>query len=486
MIKASYKQIRRPHWPRSLTTVITAAALLVSLLVEYSSACNVTNADIWAGKTQSEANNKVNHPDIPIYICTGSTAYFYAECSAQADPEHRQLKWTYTFGDGGSTTHYTAWNDYTDTANHQYTSADAYTVTLTVERVDVSNSSYRATCKVTVVPSETLVLRDKATKRSVADEANDGPPPPGTLYVDVAADDKGDVEFWILDPEVGETYNWEIQTEVASGSLTGTSEDDYKAEYHNLDPGDYTLRLTKEGDSAFERKIKFIVYSIGIILTFDDGPHAATTNNYTQMVMDTLAVNSVENGIKAAFFVQTHVPYRGGSSVGQQKITAMENEGHQVEIHTGSTEDHVYHTVRVTAAPYDVDGDGNPDGQNGLESDLIRAKKRINTLTGGTPAFVRPPGGAYNQAVLSTYQRVNLTIKMWDVDSTDSSPGATVESIKNALRSQITSKISAAGTKLIILFHDIKSITANNLDEFLQEIADSVEDAGYVVGFELL
>ena len=38
----------------------------------------------------------------------------------------------------------------------------------------------------------------------------------------------------------------------------------------------------------------------------------------------------------------------------------------------------------------------------------------------------------------------------------------------------------------VILFHDIKSITANNLDEFLKEIADSVKDAGYVAGLELL
>lgn len=43
--------------------------------------------------------------------------------------------------------------------------------------------------------------------------------------------------------------------------------------------------------------------NVEIILTFDDGPNNAGSNNYTDSVMDILKRNPIQNGIKAAFFV---------------------------------------------------------------------------------------------------------------------------------------------------------------------------------------
>jgi len=236
-------------------------------------ACCVTNADIWAGKTQSEANSKVNDPDIPIYICTGSPAYFYAECSVEADPEGRPIKWTFDYDDETSETKWTynsssgptSAGTYSKTASHTYNLTGAYTITVTVERVGAGAcGSKSATCKVTVVSSETLVLMDKETKDSKEDHENGGPPPPGRLYVDVVADGKGDVEFWMVGPEdgAGATYPWEIIGAGRSGYLNNSN--NYKRTETNLDPGDYTLRVTKEGDSIFERKIWFTVVEIDI------------------------------------------------------------------------------------------------------------------------------------------------------------------------------------------------------------------------------
>jgi YD repeat-containing protein len=136
---------------------------------------------------------------------------------------------------------------------------------------------------------------------------------------------------------------------------------------------------------------------IDIILTFDDGPTSASSNNNTLDVLNSLLFNSVQNNIKATFFVQTHAPNRGSKPGGVANMQLALSQGHRIEIHTGSTDDHVSHITREIAIPYDVTGDGIPDGVNGLESDLIRAKIKIASLVGGRLAtLVRPPRGRFN------------------------------------------------------------------------------------------
>ena len=118
---------------------------------------------------------------------------------------------------------------------------------------------------------------------------------------------------------------------------------------------------------------------IPIVLTFDDGPHAAA-----------------------------------------DVIKRVSDLGHVIAIHTGSDDDHASHTKRVAASAYDVDGDKKPDGMNGLESDLIRAKAQIQkVLRGNAPSFVRAVGLARNEAVNSTYSRVGLKHIGVNVDSKD-------------------------------------------------------------------
>ena len=126
---------------------------------------------------------------------------------------------------------------------------------------------------------------------------------------------------------------------------------------------------------------------VTVVLTFDDGPHAARDpdRNYTRQALGTLNVNSVQNGTKGVFFIQTHVPFRGGSQTGRNVIEAIWAEGHVVGIHTGSTEDHVPHTQR--------------GGR--LRDDLTNASRYLQDL-GITTNFVCPVGGAVNEAVLGT------------------------------------------------------------------------------------
>jgi hypothetical protein len=107
-----------------------------------------------------------------------------------------------------------------------------------------------------------LVLKDKNSGRSKSDSTNTDTDTP-TLDVCVARDGNGDVEFWLI-VDAG-TFDWVIKqgtTTVASGTLVSPS---YKAEKLDLDPGEYTLEVTKPADPDFKRRIDFIVVSVEIV-----------------------------------------------------------------------------------------------------------------------------------------------------------------------------------------------------------------------------
>ena len=212
-----------------------------------------------------------------------------------------------------------------------------------------------------------------------------------------------------------------------------------------------------------------------------------TGENYTENVLRTLEANSVQDRIKALFFVQTHVSYRGESDVGRRLLARMGATGHLVGVHTGSTRDHVDHRRRVLAPPYDRNRDGlldERDGANGLESDLLRAKARIRTLTGEDPTLVRPTYGATNSKVRAVYCRLGLRILLWHVDSRDALDhhrGARV--IAANVRRQLREQIRARRRVIIVLFHDINVATQAHLDDYLIAIYEAAEAEGKVATF---
>jgi peptidoglycan/xylan/chitin deacetylase (PgdA/CDA1 family) len=136
-------------------------------------------------------------------------------------------------------------------------------------------------------------------------------------------------------------------------------------------------------------------------LTFDDGPHAAVLGaggNLTEMVLDAL----LRADVKAGFFIQTGVSYRGASPVGQELVRRMGREGHTVGIHTGGERDHEPHPEALKAGR--------------LEGELRAAVEYVREVAGTEPTLVRPPGGVADAAVLAVYERVGLTSLSWDVD----------------------------------------------------------------------
>jgi peptidoglycan/xylan/chitin deacetylase (PgdA/CDA1 family) len=221
---------------------------------------------------------------------------------------------------------------------------------------------------------------------------------------------------------------------------------------------------------------------IPIVLTFDDGPHAASGNGVKNYTIDIATLLKSRN-IVGAFFIQTHVSHRFGSAAGKDVIKRVSDLGHVIAIHTGSDDDHASHTKRVAAPAYDVDGDKKPDGMNGLESDLIRAKSQIQKVLGGNaPSFVRAVGLARNEGVNSTYSRVGLKHIGVNVDSKDNEPPRpTSQVVMRTLesgRQSVGAAIKAGAPHLIVLFHDINNTTAASTGTYIDTITAAVKAAG--------
>lgn len=203
-----------------------------------------------------------------------------------------------------------------------------------------------------------------------------------------------------------------------------------------------------------------------IALTFDDGPHAATLGNgtnLTEKVLDTMKAKSAHGG----FFIQTGVSFRGASTVGKELVKRMHDEGHDVGVHTGGTADHEDHT------------DANADGR--LEKELLSGKEYIKTQTGVTPTYVRPPHGRHNADVDKVYDKVKLKNLMWDIDG-DQGKNLALDELKKRIDSGLTTlknngwKTTTASSKIVFLYHDIQKGSANNLGAIMEHIKDKVKE----------
>jgi peptidoglycan/xylan/chitin deacetylase (PgdA/CDA1 family) len=207
---------------------------------------------------------------------------------------------------------------------------------------------------------------------------------------------------------------------------------------------------------------------VTVVLTFDDGPHALAdlSRNYTAQALRTLRTNGVQANTKGVFFVQTHVPHRGGSRVGREAIQRIWAEGHVVGIHTGSVEDHVPHTQR----------------RGELRGDLEGARRYLQEL-GITSTFVRPVGGQTNSAVLATYRDLGLKMVLWDIDSRDSHGGYNRGRITAHLRQRVGALAGAGKSEVVVLFHELDSDTRGNIEHYMETIAKTFQEAGHEARF---
>lgn len=198
-------------------------------------------------------------------------------------------------------------------------------------------------------------------------------------------------------------------------------------------------------------------------LTFDDGPHTAALTggqNRTEKVLDELS----SAGIRAAFFIQTGVSFRGANPIGRALVARMQADGHRVGIHTGGSDPHEHeaHTVAQSAGR--------------LESELTSARRYIRAQTGRSTTLVRPPYGRSNRAVRATYGRLGLTNVLWDIDG---DPGGShpLSRLRRFIRAGIDAVHARGWTgttpwapRIVVLYHDVRAGTANNIGALINEI----------------
>ncbi len=175
-----------------------------------------------------------------------------------------------------------------------------------------------------------------------------------------------------------------------------------------------------------------------VAITFDDGPFPI----YTTLLLDTLE----RLGIKATFFL-----------VGQQVeeypyfAEAIARAGDEVANHT-------FHHLNLTRLP----------AQEVLQ-EIAGAQETITAITGRAPRYFRPPGGDYNDTVLETAHRLELTTVFWTANSADYTNPEPA-----ALEARVTARVSGGG---IMLFH--QGIV--NTLRILPHLTEILRGRGYLI-----
>jgi polysaccharide deacetylase family sporulation protein PdaB len=189
----------------------------------------------------------------------------------------------------------------------------------------------------------------------------------------------------------------------------------------------------KRGDVVWEVKTDRPL----IALTFDDGPDPGQTN----AILDLLK----QYEARCTFFVV-------GKRVDAFPATAQRivSEGHEIANHTYN------HTYFQNSSPQQI------------EADLKKTEEAIRRATGQHSVLFRPPGGMFNEKLVTTANSLGLKpiIWSWHQDTKDwIRPGV----------AQITNKVLRnAHNGDIVLFHDHiegKSQTIKALETILPELA---------------
>jgi len=216
---------------------------------------------------------------------------------------------------------------------------------------------------------------------------------------------------------------------------------------------------------------------IRFVLTFDDGPSASSFWNPSMTVLDSLAQNPVQPGIKAVFFVQTGAPRAGDSDIGRGVMHREQAEGHVLAFHTATHS----HTNHRSLSPQE------------LEQSLSKGSADIAAITGAPPTLVRPPFWNYDTRVFAAYQRHGLHLLLTDLSANDGKIwgfNASPRRRANMLRqlSEVRERIALGELPtvdgvipVVVTFHDLNRYTARHAREYLQILLDSARATGVTV-----
>ncbi|GJJ03784.1 polysaccharide deacetylase [Duganella rhizosphaerae] len=207
---------------------------------------------------------------------------------------------------------------------------------------------------------------------------------------------------------------------------------------------------------------------IRFLLTFDDGPAAADSDNPTVHILETLAGNPLQDHIKAVFFTQTRAWHGGGTAVGRTLIRREYDEGHVVALHSATTF-HSNHRLMSRAA---------------LDESMQRGVDDLIATTGVAPKLVRPPFWAYNADTLESYHQHGMRMLLTDLSANDGKiygVNFSWHKRSNMLTHLAeTRKRWAAGampsvdgsTPVVVTFHDVNTYTSRHIQEYLEILLD--------------
>jgi peptidoglycan/xylan/chitin deacetylase (PgdA/CDA1 family) len=214
---------------------------------------------------------------------------------------------------------------------------------------------------------------------------------------------------------------------------------------------------------------------VRFLLTFDDGPSHFEWYNPTAAILDALAANREQPGIKALFFVQTRAPDAGGSPLGPVLLRRTHVEGHLLGLHSGSARGHVSHPRMPLAE---------------LEQSLRDGTQDLAALTGAAPTLVRPPYWAYDARTRTAYARQGLAMLLTDINARDgkiygwnaslrrrSHLRAALERLRReATRGELP--LIEGTLPVVVTFHDTNTFTAQHLHDYLRILLEESQRSG--------
>jgi peptidoglycan/xylan/chitin deacetylase (PgdA/CDA1 family) len=205
------------------------------------------------------------------------------------------------------------------------------------------------------------------------------------------------------------------------------------------------LALTRPGRRAF-RPLTRVPEGRRIVLTFDDGPAAASTPR----VLDQLD----ELGVRSTFFCV-------GEQVELQPGVAREIvlRGHEVACHGYRHRNHLARSPKET------------------HGDLIRARGVIEDACGVDLRYFRPPYGVFNAASWRTTAQLGWQRVLWSRWARDWEKRATADSITGRATDGLVDGE-------IVLLHDADTYSAPGCYEDLLEAIPRIVDRARGLGLE--
>ncbi len=203
---------------------------------------------------------------------------------------------------------------------------------------------------------------------------------------------------------------------------------------------------------------------IRFLISFDDGPSGDRINNSTEQVLDVLAHNHVQPGIKALFFVQTEAVRGGGTEIGRKMLAREQAEGHLIEFHT--------------ATPHHADYTSLNDDE--LDASLDLGVRELSSIKGVPPTLVRPPFWHYDERTLAAYRKHGMGLlltdlnandgKIWGVNFSFHKHSNLFDQLKELRPEWEAGKLPAVDgcTPIVVTFHDVNTYTSNHVEAYLK------------------